>query len=302
MIASVSMPKATANISTSATLTPRATPRAEKRALRVTTGIASQASVGVSMSPVSATAPAIAISLRVQAPNSRYSGRAARGVRRSAIWKTPAASASGISVHKPSHGPQASRTRAITPIDARRTGPRRCSMSSSRSRSMSSRQSHDLAAMSTRSATGEAPLAAATWPAVISAHEARGDPPHHRHHGRRPRQRRLLRARARPAPREEDRQSGRPDRLPPLLRGREGQRGLRPHLLRVPGRAARPRRRRDGAHDRLARRRAPRRSSSGPSGWPGRAWRPPARTGACASPIPRAWPTSWPWTRAATIR
>ena len=52
-----------------------------------------------------------------------------------------------------------------------------------------------------------------------------------------PRERRLLHRRARAAAREEVRQPGRPDRLPPLLRGREGRRGLRHHVLRVPGRA-----------------------------------------------------------------
>ena len=46
---------------------------------------------------------------------------------------------------------------------------------------------------------------------------------------------------------DEDRQPGRPDRLPPVLRRRAGSAGLRPHVLRVPGRRARPRRRRDGA-------------------------------------------------------
>ena len=39
-----------------------------------------------------------------------------------------------------------------------------------------------------------------------------------------PRERRLLRPRPRPPAREEDGQPGRPDRLPPLLRGRGGQR------------------------------------------------------------------------------
>ena len=59
---------------------------------------------------------------------------------------------------------------------------------------------------------------------------------------------------ARAAARQEDGEPGRPDRLPPLLRRREGQRRRRHHLLRVPGRAARPRRRRDGAPRRLPRR------------------------------------------------
>ena len=72
--------------------------------------------------------------------------------------------------------------------------------------------------------------------------------------GRRARKRRLLRARPRAAAREEDRQPGRPHRLPPLLRrrGRLGRR--RHHVLRVPGRAARPRRGRHGAPRRLPRR------------------------------------------------
>ena len=66
---------------------------------------------------------------------------------------------------------------------------------------------------------------------------ARRDPSRHVHHRRRAAQRRLLHARARPAAREEDRQPGRSDRLPPLLRGRAGQRGQRHHVLRVPRRA-----------------------------------------------------------------
>ena len=69
-----------------------------------------------------------------------------------------------------------------------------------------------------------------------------------------PAQRRLLHARPRPAAGQEERQPGRPDRLPPLLRRRAGQRRLGPDLLRVPGRRARARRARDGAPDRLARR------------------------------------------------
>ena len=70
----------------------------------------------------------------------------------------------------------------------------------------------------------------------------------------------------RPAAGEEDGQPGRPDRLPPLLRRRAGQPRRRHHVLRVPGRRAGPRGRRDGAHRRLARRLRRRRSTSGPSG------------------------------------
>ena len=72
--------------------------------------------------------------------------------------------------------------------------------------------------------------------------------------GERARQRRLLRPRARPAPRQEDRQSGRPDRVPPLLRrrGRKPRRGH--HLLRVSRRSPGPGRCGHGAHDRVPRR------------------------------------------------
>ena len=81
-----SVPQATAKASARATPTPSATPRAEKRALRVTTGMASQPSIGPSTSPVSATEPAMASSLSTHAPNSRYSGRSTRGLKRSATW------------------------------------------------------------------------------------------------------------------------------------------------------------------------------------------------------------------------
>ena len=67
--------------------------------------------------------------------------------------------------------------------------------------------------------------------------EARGNSPHHRDHRGRAAQRRLLRGGDGPAAGEENGQPGQPDRLPPLLRRREGQRRLRPHLLRVPRRA-----------------------------------------------------------------
>ena len=67
----------------------------------------------------------------------------------------------------------------------------------------------------------------------------RRNPPRHLHHGRRPGERRLLHARARASARQEDREPGRPHRVPPLLRGRARQPRRRHHLLRVPGRAAR---------------------------------------------------------------
>src|SRR5262245_27950951 len=86
---------------------------------------------------------------------------------------------------------------------------------------------------------------------AFSADEARGHPPRHVHHGRRPAERRVLRGHARPPAREEDGEPGRPHRLPPLLRRRARERRCGHHVLRVPGRAARPRGRRDGAPHRL---------------------------------------------------
>ena len=86
-----------------------------------------------------------------------------------------------------------------------------------------------------------------------------------------PRQRRLLHPRARAAARQEDGQPGRPDRLPPLLRGRGGQRRGRHHVLRVPGRPSRPSRRRDGAHRHRSASAPRRRSTSGRSASPRRA-------------------------------
>ena len=59
---------------------------------------------------------------------------------------------------------------------------------------------------------------------ATTTHALRRHPPRHLHHRRRARQRRLLHPRARPADGEEDRQPGRPDRLPPLLRRRARER------------------------------------------------------------------------------
>ena len=84
--------------------------------------------------------------------------------------------------------------------------------------------------------------------------------------GRRPGERRLLRAPARAAARQEDGEPRRAERLPPLLRRRGRSARLDPHVLRVPRRRARARRRRHGARDPLARRRPPPRSTSGRRG------------------------------------
>ena len=82
--------------------------------------------------------------------------------------------------------------------------------------------------------------------------EARGHPPHHRDHRRRAAQHRLLRRDAGAADGEEDGQPGRAHGLPPLLRGREGQPGGGPHVLRVSRRPPRTRGRGHGPQDRLA--------------------------------------------------
>ena len=85
-------------------------------------------------------------------------------------------------------------------------------------------------------------------------HAARRHPSRHLHHRRRTRERRLLHPRARPADGQEDGQPGRPDGLPPVLRRRGGKPRRRHHVLRVPRRPTRPRRRGHGAHDHVPRR------------------------------------------------
>ena len=117
-----------------------------------------------------------------------------------------------------------------------------------------------------------------------------------------PRQRRLLRPRARAAAGEEDGQPGRPDRLPPLLRRRAGDAGRRHHVLRVPGRAARPGRRGDGLRDRPPRRlRGCARLLGAAARRRGRRDRPGGRP-RCASPTPRACATSSASSRRPTRR
>ena len=113
-----------------------------------------------------------------------------------------------------------------------------------------------------------------------------GIPPRHCDHRRRAGQRRLLRARARPAPGQEDRQPGRPDGLPPVLCRRARLSGADHHLLRVPRRAARPCGRRHGARVSFSASHPTRRSTSGRIAWARKASRSRGRTGASRSPDP----------------
>ncbi len=133
-------------------------------------------------------------------------------------------------------------------------------------------------------------------------HALRRDPPRHLHHRGRARERRFLRARARVEDGQEDRQPGRPDRLPPLLRRRRRQRRGGHHLLRVPRCAPRTGRRRHGAHRGVSRRHRAPRSPSGRTGLQPRACRRPSRTGACGSPTRRASGSSSQSTRPRTGR
>ena len=137
-IAPASRPNATTSRSAIAIATPIMTPRREKRALSVTTGMASQERVATWGPPVSATAPAIIASEPTQAANITYSGRSDSGRWASATRKNPAATASGSNVHQPIQGAPATSAIAKTPMAMRRTGLMRSSISSRRSRSKSS--------------------------------------------------------------------------------------------------------------------------------------------------------------------
>ena len=103
--------------------------------------------------------------------------------------------------------------------------------------------------------------------------EARGHPPHQRDHRRRARQRRVLHGRDRPADGQADRQPGRTEHVPPVLRRRARLAGDGPDVLRVPGRGAR-RRAGAGMVHRIVWRvvLGARRSSSGASAWRRTAW------------------------------
>ena len=84
-----------------------------------------------------------------------------------------------------------------------------------------------------------------------ACHAPRGNPPRHCDHRRRAGQRRLLRARARAAPGQEDGQPGRPDRLPPVLRGRARIRRPDITFFEYPGARRGPRGRGHGPPRRL---------------------------------------------------
>jgi len=139
-----STPKATATRIRQLISTPATTPRIGKRELSVITGIASHESVGWREPPLSATAPPITRPLAIQAPNIRCSGFATRGMKWSARAKDNPAGIRNSAGHQPSQGLEAtSATAKIVKVRCL-TGRTRCSMSSIRSRSNSSRQSHDL--------------------------------------------------------------------------------------------------------------------------------------------------------------
>ncbi len=147
-----STPKATASTSALAIATPAATPRIEKRELSVMTGIASHESAITRGPPSSATAPAIVSSLPIHAPNINSSGRATRGISASAALKNADAGIRNSSGHQPSHGATDAIATARIANARRRTGRTRSSMSSMRSRSKSSRHSHEACEL--RSTTG----------------------------------------------------------------------------------------------------------------------------------------------------
>ena len=108
-----------------------------------------------------------------------------------------------------------------------------------------------------------------------------------------PAQRRLLRARAGPAPGEEDGQLRPARRLPPVLRRRARRARLDPDLLRVPRRRAGPGRRRHGPHHPVARRvRGRARLLGGPPGRRGRRHRAHRGRRRWPSPTSRACATS----------
>ena len=95
------------------------------------------------MPPVSAIDVAVSDCVVTQAAAIAYSGLAIRSMRRSATANSTVASASGISVHQPSQGPAKTSAAAMSANVSVRVGLMRRSMSTTRSRSASSRHSHE---------------------------------------------------------------------------------------------------------------------------------------------------------------
>ena len=114
--------------------------------------------------------------------------------------------------------------------------------------------------------------------ATVVRHGTRRPAPHHGDHRRRTAQRRLLRSRARPAARQEDRELRPARRLPPLLRRRARDARRDPDVLRVPRRRAGPPRRRAWPTGSPGASPATARWTSGRSGWATRASRSRAPT------------------------
>ena len=142
MTAEASVANATPTISASAIAAPAITPRIENRAPSVITGIASQASRSDSI-PAIATLAAITTSAPTQAAKRTCSGRSTRVLSRAPSANTTAAPSSGASVHQPSQWVPNSAARARIASVARRSGARRRSMSSIRSRSAGVGHSHE---------------------------------------------------------------------------------------------------------------------------------------------------------------
>ncbi len=134
----------TATISRAVRTSPAATPRDVKRAPSVTTGIANQLTAGLPAPPESAIDAAITTCERIQAPAITSSGCSAVAIVRSAIAKPTIATTSGMSVHQPIQCPLISSAPARIAKAIVRTGLSRRSMSTTRSRSASSRHSQEL--------------------------------------------------------------------------------------------------------------------------------------------------------------
>ena len=124
--------------------TPTTTPLIEKREPSAITGSDSQEIVATRGPPASAATPAIISEVPTQAANMRYSGFEIRGMNRSARPKKMPVGIRNSGGPQPVHGVMARIATARIANDWRLSGRMRPSMSSMRSRSKSSRQSHEL--------------------------------------------------------------------------------------------------------------------------------------------------------------